>query len=394
MKSPIRLAIFATHPIHYQAQLFRHLSQRPELEVTVLFGSRFGLSPQVDHTFGRRVQWYDASILQGYRHKFLTNLFGSRPPASIVGTLCPGVWSEVRSGRYDALLIQGYSGATEWIAMMAAKQRGCPVLFRGETALPPPSHSSHRFLRRRVLRMLSQLVDIFLPIGTRSREFYLRYGIDPGRLVLSPYAVDNDFLFAQAQGLKERREGLRRELEIPMDLPVVLCVAKMTPRKRSGDLLGAFQRIHAPAFLLLVGEGPLRASLEREIAAKGLRHVRMEGFKAPHEICRFYAVSDLFVLPSEYEPWGLVINEAMCFGLPVVTTSGVCSSADLVKDKENGFVVQAGDIGELAHALENLLISSQRRAAMGQRSRQIIQDWGLQASVQGICEGLRQAFSR
>ncbi len=387
-----RLAILATHPIHYQIALVRRLQQVPGLEVTVLFCSRFGLSRQVDHTFGRSVQWYDESIIEGYPHRFLRNYSWESTPRSIWGTINPGIVRELRRGRYDVLLVQGYAGITEWLAMVSARAAGCRVLFRGEVACPPAQSWSRHLLRRAVLRMLSGAVDLFLPIGTRSQECYRRAGIAEDRLVLAPYAVDNEPLFAEARRWEGQRLALRRGLGIPDGLPVILYVSKLTARKRPLDLLAAFAPCQDQAYLLFVGDGPLKPVIERAAARERIAHVQCVGFQRPGDLGCWYGIGDCFVLPSAYESWGLVVNEAMCFSLPIVTTHGVSSSADLVRSGDNGLLYAPGDQQALREALRALVGDPARRIRMGQQSRARIGAWNLQASVDGVCEGLSRGL--
>ena len=237
------------------------------------------------------------------------------------------------------------------------------------------------------MQSLAKLVDTFLPIGTRSQEFYLHYGIPRERMVLSPYAVDNNYFFSQAGLFKTRKRELRESLGIVGELPVVLFVSKMTPRKRPLDLLKAFEKLQEHAFLLFVGDGPLRAEIEGYVASRQLRNVRCAGFQRQETLPQFYAVGDVFVLPSEYEPWGLVVNEAMCFSLPIITTHGVAAAADLVKT-ENGFLYEAGNVKALEAALRILVSGAERRLEMGRQSSKIVEGWDLDASVYGVCQGI------
>src|SRR2546422_2289542 len=385
--NPCRVAVLATHPIHYQIQLYRRLAQVPGMDVTMLFCSRFGLNRQIDPTFGIEVQWYDESILDGCKYKFLENPLWERGPTSVYATISPSVFKEITSHPYNVVLIQSYAGVTEWIAVAAAIKQSCHVLFRGETVLKSGSLHARDAFRWMPIKILAKWVSIFLPIGTRSREFYLHYGIPQERLILSPYAVDNNYFFSQARLFKNMKRELRESLGIDGELPVVLFVSKMTPRKRPLDLLKAFDKLQEDAFLLFVGDGPLRAEIEGYVASRQLRNVRCAGFQRQETLPQFYAVGDVFVLPSEYEPWGLVVNEAMCFSLPIITTHGVAAAADLVKT-ENGFLYEAGNVKALEAALRILVSGAERRLEMGRQSSKIVEGWDLDASVYGVCQGI------
>src|SRR2546428_1541469 len=288
--------------------------------------------------------------------------------------------------------MEGSGGVFEWVVFAAAIKQSCHVLFRGETVLKSGSLHARDAFRWMPIKILAKWVSIFLPIGTRSREFYLYYGIPQERLVLSPYAVDNNDFFCQASLFKNKKRELRESLGIDGQLPVVLFVSKMTPRKRPLDLLKAFEKLQEHAFLLFVGDGTLRAEIESYVDARQLRNVRFAGFQRQEDLSRFYAVGDIFVLPSEHEPWGLVINEAMCFSLPIITTDRVASSADLVKE-ENGFVYEAGNVNALEAVLRILVSDAERRLEMGRQSSKIVEGWDLDASVRGICQGLSMAWA-
>ena len=127
----------------------------------------------------------------------------------------------------------------------------------------------------------------------------------------------------------------------------------------------------------MVGDGPLRAAIEDYATRRNIRTVIMAGFQKQDALPQFYAIGDIFVLPSEYEPWGLVVNEAMSFGLPIMTTHGVAAAADLV-GKENGVVYEPGDIDSLAAGLQRLVHHKDQREAMGKRSADLLgklKDW-------------------
>jgi glycosyltransferase involved in cell wall biosynthesis len=124
-------------------------------------------------------------------------------------------------------------------------------------------------------------------------------------------------------------------------------------------------------------------------ARYGLSRVVITGFVNQGEISRYYAAADVLVLPSSHEPWGLVLNEGMCFGLPVVASDAVGAAPDLVHSGENGFVYPAGDVSALADALRRLLADSAGRGRMGARSREIVAAFSYDTDVDGILRALR-----
>jgi glycosyltransferase involved in cell wall biosynthesis len=122
--------------------------------------------------------------------------------------------------------------------------------------------------------------------------------------------------------------------------------------------------------------------------------VVITGFVNQSGMGRYYAAADVLVLPSSHEPWGLVLNEGMCFGLPVIASDAVGAAPDLVRSGENGFVYPVGDVTALAAALRRLLADPAGRAAMGARSREIVGRFSYDADVDGILAALHRVVAR
>lgn len=379
----MKLAILATHPIQYQVPLFRALDREPDLEPRVYFCARDGLDAYHDRGFGRRIQW-DVPLLDGYSHEFLPNRSRAPNASTFLGVVNPAIRDRLREERPDALLVQGWSRTTEWLAIHAARRQGIPILLRGESNLlaQPPAWKAP--LKTAVLTRLFRRIDAFLAIGTHNAAFYEHYGVPRERILLSPYAVDNEAFMRQGDALREKREELRRTLGVADDRPVFLFTGKLIPAKAPLDLLRAFEKLSAKhrATLVFVGDGELRGQLEEYARSRDL-DVRFEGFRNQSELAPYYVAADVFCLPSTFERWGLVVNEAMCFGLPVVVSDAVGAATDLVTDGENGHVHPAGDVEALAAKLGALLDAETRRA-MGKRSRDRISRWSYREDVDSI----------
>ena len=147
-----------------------------------------------------------------------------------------------------------------------------------------------------------------------------------------------------------------------------------------------------PPTLVLVGDGPQRPELEARAAGGGV--VRFAGFRNQSEMPRFYDLCDVFVLPSEHEPWGLVVNEVMNAGRPVLVSDHVGAGADLVVDGENGFVFPTGDVAALARALESVLRDPQRKREMGRRSLDRVAGWSFEQDRKGLLRALHAVTAR
>jgi len=384
-----RLAALLSHPIQYQAPLLRLLAQDPAIDLTVFFCARVGAEAWIDPGFGVSVQW-DTPVLDGYRHVFLRNLAPRPSVDRFFGLINPGVMRALGRERWDALLVHGYAHLTNWLAFAACRLRRIPVLLRGESTPHRPTVPLRRAVRSAVLRRLCAGTAACLTIGTLNAEFYRSLGVPAGKLFHTPYAVDNERFVAAAEALRLRRDEIRRRLGIPFERVLLLFSGKLIPRKRPLDLLRAIARPGLEGAVAgFVGDGELRPVLEAEARRLGGDRVRFFGFKNQQELAGYYAAADVFVLPSQFETWGLVVNEAMCFGLPVVTTTAVGAWRDLVREGWNGSVVPPGDVDALSAALARLVGDAGARAEMGRRSRERIATWSHQAAVEGIKAALR-----
>src|SRR5437899_2901678 len=131
---PFRLAVLASHPIQYQAPLYRALAARHEIDLTVFFYSDWGLKAYRDDGFGQEVKW-DVPLLEGYRSEFLPNISPRSGISKFWGLINPAVVQRLRKGNFDAVWVHGWAISTDWLAMFTAFATGIPVLLRGETNL-------------------------------------------------------------------------------------------------------------------------------------------------------------------------------------------------------------------------------------------------------------------
>jgi len=389
------LAVITSHPVHYKVHLYRQLTRVPGLDLTVLFCSRFGMTLTMDYTSGCTAQWYNESILGGYPHYFLHNLSWQDTPRTFWGNINPGVLTRLVRGRFDAVLLEGYALASDWLTLVAARLAGVPLLLRAETSLARPNGTRPAtFAKYCAMAALRRTVSVFLPIGSDSQRFYMHHAFPEDRLVLSPYSVDNEFYEAEAVRLAPEREAFRARHHFPAGLPIILFVGKLIPRKRCMDLVRAFRPLAHSAALVVVGDGTEREQIARYVAAHRVSNVVFAGFRRPEETTLYFAVADIFAFPSGHETWGLVVNEAMCFSLPVVTTSSVGATRDLVRADENGLLYDAGDTYALTECLRLLVASPELRRRMGEASRRRIDRWTVHHSVEGILEGIEIARAR
>jgi glycosyltransferase involved in cell wall biosynthesis len=391
-----RLAYLVTHPIQYQAPLLRAVARDPDIALKVFFGSDFSVQKFVDPGFGQVIEW-DVPLLEGYEHEMLPCRFGPLAPGDLPSFWRPfnrGLTKALVAGRFQALWVHGYNRAYHWAAIAVAKRLGLKVLLRDEaTDISASRGPVKQMLKSAFFRLLDQGIDAYLAIGRLNRDYYRGFGIDEAKIFPMPYAVDNAFFRARIADATPEREILRARLGLKPDRPVILFAGKLIPRKRPLDLLEAYARIAGePAarspYLLFAGDGELKPELERRIASHALDRVRLLGFQSQTELAALYDLADLFVLPSERESWGLVVNEAMNAGRAIILNDRIGAGADLLIDGENGFIYPVGDVEALATCLRTSLRDPERLAAMGRRSRAIVDGWSFREDIAGLKQAL------
>ncbi|HJQ19449.1 MAG TPA: glycosyltransferase family 4 protein [Gemmatimonadaceae bacterium] len=378
----IRLGIFATHPIQYQAPIWRRLASGGVVSPTLHYFSDMSVRGAVDPGFGVPVQW-DTPLLDGYESRFI-----SRAGHVGAGLKLQRGQAEalLRTGRFDAVLLAGYAHRFEWQMLRAARRTRVPVVMRGEFSDVASRQATRlrRRLRDAVLRRLYRSVDAFCVIGSDARDHLERLGVPSEKLFFSPYSVDSDHFLRLASEASRARS--RSRLGLRDDERVVLFSGKLIERKGVAELLDAIRRAHGRdprVRLLMVGDGPLRPLVEQARDAMGAQAITLAGFVNQGGLGDYFSAADVFVLPSRHETWGLVVNEAMYFGLPVVTTDAVGAARDLVRD-DAGAIVPSRDAERLASALERVLNDPEAARAMGRVGRARVAEYSTPASARGI----------
>ena len=375
-----RLGIVVSHPIQYQAPLFRYLATQTSIEPHVFFLTDHGVDLSYDPGFGRPIQ-YDVPLLEGFEHEFIRNWSPRPSPSTPMGTINPGLPMAIRRASLDVLLVHGWSNPSTWLACLSAATSGMPYLIRGEAQPDAPAMPKAKvYVKHALVGPLVRHAGACLAIGSRNRAFYREYGVASDRIFDAPYSVDTDrFSEAGDRGRLQRTERLSG-LGLDPARPVVLFAAKLQSWKRPLDIVDALDQLDGGASLVVIGDGPLRAEVEARAAQRPW--MRTLGFVNQAEIAEWYGIADLFVLPSDREPWGLAVNEAMAAGaIPIVSDAVGCGD-DLVTP-DVGWIFEVGNIKALAHALEAgcaVAGSSERRSVSRERSHQ----WGLGATARGI----------
>ncbi len=385
---PLRVAVLSEIPTPYRWPLHRRVAEVPGLDVTVLFYAR----TEADRDWGRLV---DEAAGRPHVEFLPGHAFALRGRRTLFFHWNPGVAGRLHRGRFDVVVVPGWSMPTTLAAVAACRLRRVPYVIFSETHDLSPRPGWLRALKRVALRPVVGGAAAWLATGTLSERFLVRHGAVRERIFRFANTPDVAAIRAAVAAARGQRAATRAALGIPVDAVVALFVARLIGAKDPATLLRAQALLEAGGadapWLVLAGDGPESKSLRAAAAADRLTRVRFAGSRSPAELPNLYAAADLFVLPSRHEPWGVVVNEAMAAGLPVVLADRVGAAADLLVDGTNGRLFRAGDAAALAEAILTIAADPETRRRMGEASLRIVSDWGYEPSVAGFERAVRTA---
>ena len=387
-----RLAIIVTHPIQYLVPLYRELASRMDIEV--LYCHQQDAKGQAAAGFGVEFEW-DTPLEEGYPYRWLRNTARHPGLGSYWGTNAPELATTISKECFDAVWVNGWNHRCYQQATFHGRRHGLPVLCRGDSQLGMTGSQWKRGVKKIVYPGALRRYAAHLTVGQRNREYLRHYGVPRNRLFPMPHFVDTEYFSSSAvvERAAGARERLRREWKLADGDFIFLFVGKMIPKKRPLDFIRACMNLANRAVedrvrAVLVGDGPMRACLEKA-AADSEGRVVFAGFRNQSELPACYVAADALVLPSEAsETWGLVVNEAMACGLPVIASDAVGCVPDMVEDGFTGFSYPVGNIERLENSMVELIaLLKDRDLSPG------LEETTRRHSVTSAADGLQQALN-
>lgn len=369
-----RVAVVTGLPTPYREPVFEELSRRPGVALRVLYSADKHDDVAWDaietSTFG-----YDRVFLSNVTPRPLRRLpFLGYANFSVTGLL----------DDFDPtyLIVYGYNQLVHWLAMRWANARGVPFALRSDSNVHLDNSTTLRSrMRRRLLRRTVARAAGLLTVGTANELYWKRYGAPDARIFPAPYAIDNERV-ARLVGDWRIRDDVRLRL---------LYVGRLIERKGVDVLLRAFEDVceSKDLALTIVGDGPERGRLKAMQSPNARARTQWLGKLSNEAAIRRMGAADLFVLPSRYEPWGLVVNEAMAAGLPVLTHQHGGAAIDLVENGRTGWILEDVSVDALRNALVRIAHNREDIQEMGQAARIRIQAWSIQNTVDGMMRAIQ-----
>lgn len=352
---------------------FERLSSHPSIDLFVYFCSK---------TVKERKDVWDIPMSDKFDYSVLSGItLESYSIIYLIYHINPYIIPKLIKEKYDAVIIGGCSDFTTQAAFITSKLLKTPIILWSEgiksSQWPGGIKSAQSLLVKAVSplrKYITRKVDAIVVPGTMSRDFYIGEGAQPEKVFIAPDALDNEMFTQQSSKFKKEKESIKRELGI-RNKKVILYVGQLIERKGVRYLIEAYDELkkdYGDACLVIIGDGPLRNELEGICVKENIKDVHFTGNKSQIELPKYYSIADFFVLPTLEDIWGLVVNEAMACGLPVISTKAAGCAVDLIIPGENGFIVDEANADQLCSAMKKVILDEALARKMGNKSVEVI----------------------
>ncbi len=291
----------------------------------------------------------------------------------------------------DLVIMPGYHRAEYWamliVCILLRRKR---AVFCDSTLVDRPRTA----WRDMAKRWFFGWCNGFFCYGVRSKEYLMSYGVSESKIAYRCQAAALPHGYDADEVLSHYRSSWRGR----SDEPRFLYVGRLSTEKGLEDLFAAFQMLYKRlpgARLDLVGAGPLADALKQRVSDLKMTHaICLLGGKSLEEIAALFQTCTALVLPSHSEPWGLVVNEALSYGCPVVVSSACGCVPDLVREGVNGYAFESGDVADLAKALDAVRNLSADRQAVARHCLEVIADYTPARAATQILDGCVRMVGR
>ncbi len=281
-------------------------------------------------------------------------------------------WSILKKIRPETSIICDYNNIFGWSALLWAKKNKNNLIFWLSSTFEDKKHT---FLKHQLKRFFLKHFSVGLAPGSRTKEYYKYLGVDNSKIIETGYGVNNDYFIQLYDKFINEKSYIFKKFEITSKNNFIF-IGRFAPEKNIFTLLNSFLEVskkNSDWGLILLGDGPLKNEIHTFISNNNLQNkIIIPGFIQQDEIVKYMIVSNVFILPSLSEPWGLVTNEAMLCRLPVIVSTKCGCQPELVQEGVNGFSFDPNDKSKLTNLMQEFVKGSYNIKHMREASFAIV----------------------
>ncbi len=384
----MRIAIIQTHPIQYYSPLYKTLTERNNINIKVFYTWPQAIGEFKDPDFNTNVKW-DIPLLEGYNYQLIENTSQKPSSKNYMGIDNPNLINEVKEFNPNVILVFGWKFKSHFKLMRYFKGK-VPVWFRGDSTLLDEAKNIKVFIRKIILSFVYNYIDKAFYVGENNKAYFIKHGIKSSNLIFAPHAVDNNrFTDSPSDNYEQQALQWRTLLGIKKEDIVCLFCGKFNKKKNPLLLLNQIlefnKTLEIKIKLILVGNGVLEQDLKS--LANNNENIFFLPFQNQSKMPIVYRLGTFTCLPSQgpEETWGLVVNESLASGRPVIVSDKVGCAIDLVT-RATGRIFKNNNPTDLHIKLKELYYEH----ISSETCQQFISDW----SYTRLCQSIENEANR
>jgi len=297
-------------------------------------------------------------------------------------------WKTLNTINPETLIICDYSNIFGWVSLRWGKKNKTDLIFWLDSTR---NDRNHYFPKEQIKQCFLKHFNLFLAPGVKTKQYLESMKVDSNQIITTGYCVDNNYFIEQYEKYFDQKQNLLSRLGIRTNNNFIF-IGRFTKEKNILTLIDSFSRLKNNNWgLILLGDGPQKSDAQSYILEKQVKDsIFLPGFIQQKDIVKYFAVADVFILPSLSEPWGLVVNEAMLCKLPVVVSTYCGCQPELVKEGINGFSFNPHNATELTKIMQGFIDNKHDIASMGAAGFKLISQHTPENVAQKIVNGIQQ----
>lgn len=344
-------------PSPYRVEFFNELCNYCDL--TVIFERKYA-ADRNENWFSQENSNFNSIFLNGIK-------------VGAEKALCPSIIKHINNNEYDIIVIGGYSTPTAMVAIEYLRLKKIPFVLNTDGGFIKKDKINMKVLKKHFISS----ANWWLSTGKEANKYLEYYGANLAKTFIYPFTSTHNSEIVNSPSTKNEKQEIKKELGFN-DNKIILGVGQFIYRKGFDLVIEACSQINKKFTLVLVGGGSEKKYYYELISNARLKNVEIVDFKKKEELKKYYKSADIFIMPTREDIWGLVVNEAMAQGLPIISTDAALSARQLVIDEKNGWIIQKNDISSIVKIVNRALEDECKIEEMSRESLSIIKEYTIE----------------